>query len=96
MLKENPRVEQDQKEYEILKREISLHENRMKNQYADIVSDFSKMHTYFAAPLLQQVVDLLKDVELDYRSYHHILAEISLLSPRLRHLNLPLHHRTEF
>lgn len=65
MLKENPRVEQDQKEYEILKREISLHENRMKNQYADIVSDFSKMHTYFAAPLLQQVVDLLKDVELE-------------------------------
>ena len=65
MLKENPRVEQDQKEYEILKKGISSHENRMKNQYADIVSDFSKMHTYFAAPLLQQVVDLLKDVELE-------------------------------
>lgn len=65
LLHDNPNVEQDQKEYERLGKEIQANNKRMKTYYADIVTSFSSSHKYFAAPLLQEVIDLLQGIELE-------------------------------
>ncbi len=65
MLTSNPRVEQDQKDCEELKKKIASGESRMQEYYKDIVSSFSQSHTFFAASLLQEIVDLLEGVELE-------------------------------
>lgn len=64
-LDSNPHVEDDQKEYNRLKKEIASNENRMKTYYADIVTNFSNSHSFFAATLLRDIIDMLKDVELE-------------------------------
>lgn len=65
ILLSNPNVENDQKECDALRRSIALYDNRMKTYYADMVNSFSKAHTYFAAPLLQEIVDMLDGVDLE-------------------------------
>jgi len=65
LLNSNPNIEQDQKDCEQIKKNMTVNENHMKTFYGDIVTNFSLSHTYFAAPLLEQIVDLLKEVELE-------------------------------
>nr|WP_297766275.1 AAA family ATPase [uncultured Butyrivibrio sp.] len=64
LLDSNPNVEQDQKEYKRLEGEISACTKRMESFYADIVDKFSGSYTYFAAPLMQEIVDMLDGVDL--------------------------------
>lgn len=65
LLNENPNVEQDQKEYKEIGKRIESNKKQMEVIYADIVTNFSKSHVYFAAPLLQQIVAILDNVDMD-------------------------------
>lgn len=61
VLRANPNVEQEQKECERLEKEIKANENYMKTFYLDVVSLFSSAHSYFAAPLVDQILDILNE-----------------------------------
>lgn len=65
ILLSNPNVEFEQKECESLKKSIASSEIRMKNHYADIINAFSTSHPYFAAKILQDLVDMLGEVDLE-------------------------------
>ncbi len=65
ILDENPNVEADQRACKQLESLISTTENRLKSYSKDVVSQFSNSHRYFAAPLLQDIVDMLDGVELE-------------------------------
>ena len=65
LLKANPHVEEDQKECVHLENNIKAGDARKRTYYADIVTSFSSAHTYFAAPLLQDIIELLDGVELE-------------------------------
>lgn len=65
ILNANPNVEKDQAECKRLEHDIERNSKNMKEYYADIVTYFSKSYKYFAAPLLQKIVEILKDVELE-------------------------------
>lgn len=66
ILDSNPNAEQDQKDYERLQRSIHVHEKMREKYYSDLVTEFSsKANEYFAAPLLDSVIEMIKDVDLD-------------------------------
>lgn len=64
ILNANPNVEKDQKECEKIKRDIESGTSRIEKYKRDIVTRFSDSHVYFAAPLLQDVIDMLDGVDL--------------------------------
>ncbi|MBP1925262.1 DNA repair exonuclease SbcCD ATPase subunit [Sedimentibacter acidaminivorans] len=65
ILNANKTIELDQQKVKSLEKDIENSEKYMKSYYADIVTSFSKSYIFFAAPLLEEVISLLKNVELD-------------------------------
>ena len=66
MLESNIKIEAQQKEYKKLEDDIERQQKRIKSDYADMIKIFSKdAYKYFAAPLLEEVVDMLKSVDLE-------------------------------
>jgi len=65
ILNSNKKVEDDQKEAKRLENSIDIGLKHMEGYYSDIVKQFSKAHTYFAAPLLGQVINMLDNVDLE-------------------------------
>lgn len=63
-LDSNKTVEEDQKECDRLSREIELQAKHIEGYKRDIISSFSNTHTYFAAPLLQDVIEMLDGIEV--------------------------------
>ena len=65
-LNSNKKIGDYQKEYENYERSIERESRLMDEYYGDIVKYFSKdAYKYFAAPLLEQIVELLKGVDLE-------------------------------
>ncbi len=76
ILDSNQKIEQNQKEYNNLEKSMEQQKHSMDSDYADIVRLFSKdAYKYFAAPLLEQVVDMLKNVELEGKDIPDITAD---------------------
>lgn len=75
ILNGNKKVEDDQKEAKKLESSIDTGLKHMEVYYSDIVKQFSKAHTYFAAPLLEQVVKLLSNVDLDGKDIPDITTD---------------------
>lgn len=66
MLESNVKIEEYQKEYNDLERNIESQKRRVESDYADMIKIFSKdAYKYFAAPLLEEVVEMLKSVDLE-------------------------------
>lgn len=65
ILDENPNVEADQKECKQLEKSINAARIRLSGFQKDVVTRFSDAHKYFAAPLMQDVIDMLDGVELE-------------------------------
>jgi len=64
ILNANKTIELDQQKVKALARDKDNNEKYMKSYYADIITSFSKSYTYFAAPLLEEVINILKNVDL--------------------------------
>lgn len=66
ILESNKKIEEQQKEYKMLERDIDKQKERVKSDYADMIKIFSKdAYKYFAAPLLEEVIEMLKSVDLE-------------------------------
>ncbi len=66
ILDSNQKIEQYQKEYKDLERSIEKQKENQDAIYADMIKVFSKdAYKYLAAPLLEQVVDMLRSVNLE-------------------------------
>lgn len=71
-LNNNKKVEDDQKEAKRLENIIANGQKHMNEYYSDIVKMFSHSYTYYAAPLLDQVVKMLKGVDLQGKDIPNI------------------------
>lgn len=65
ILDSNKKVEDDQKEYKRLEKEIENCNSRMIGYYGDIVKKFSDAHMFFASELLEEALHLLEGINLD-------------------------------
>lgn len=66
MLESNSKIEDYQKEYNRLEKSIEEQKKAMDSQYSDMIKSFSKdAYKYFAVPLLKEVIELLKEVNLE-------------------------------
>ena len=75
LLESNSKVEELQKEYKNLEKSISKEKSDLDAVYKDIVSLFSKeSYMFFAAPLLEKVIDLLKGVDLEGKDIPDVTA----------------------
>lgn len=75
LLNSNKKVEDDQKEYKKLEQNIENNNKHMEGYYADIVKNFSRTYTFFATPLLDEVVKLLKNVDLEGKDIPNITTD---------------------
>lgn len=64
-LNDNRQVEEDQKKFSILEKDISNMEEDRENYYADVVKLFSSSARFFAGEMLPQVDALLSKVDLE-------------------------------
>lgn len=75
MLESNEKIEKYQKEYINLEKNILQEEKNLESIYAEIIKSFSKdAYKYFAAPLLEEVIELLKGVNLEGKDIPDITA----------------------
>lgn len=65
ILDSNKKVEDEQKEYKRLEKDIADCNTRMNMYYGDIVKKFSDAHMFFASELLEEALHLLEGVNLD-------------------------------
>ena len=66
LLESNKKVENYQKEYIGLEKNIKVQEQHLDMEYVEMIKLFSKeAHKFFAVPLLEDVVELLKGVNLE-------------------------------
>ena len=65
ILNENPNVEADQKECKRIESSIVNSKKNLQSHTKDVVTRFSDTHKYFAAPLLQDIIDMLEGVDLE-------------------------------
>lgn len=66
MLESNSKIEDYQKEYSALERSIDEQKKAIESYYTDMIKSFSKdAYKYFAVPLLKDVIELLKEVNLE-------------------------------
>lgn len=66
-LNDNRKIEEDQKELSILEGDIGRYEEFKAGYYADIVKELSNSAKFFAAMLLPEFLDMLKNIELEGR-----------------------------
>ncbi len=64
-LNDNRKIEEDQKEYRRLERDIEQYEKFRNDYYADIVGELSKSAKYFAASLLPEYIEMIKNIDLE-------------------------------
>lgn len=66
ILESNKKIEENQKEYSNLEKNISNQQKKIDEYYEEMIRIFSaNAYKFFAAPLLKDVVQLLKDVDLE-------------------------------
>lgn len=65
ILNANKTIELDQQRAKLLEKDIEANERNMEIYYKDIITAFSKSYTYFAAPLLEDIIEILKKVDLE-------------------------------
>lgn len=76
ILDSNTKVEGYQKEYRSLERSILVEEKSLEESYADFAKEFSRSaYKYFGAPLLERVIEVLKDVKLEGKDIPDITAD---------------------
>lgn len=76
ILDSNQKIEQYNEKYNNLNRSIHLLQQNYDTDYADIIRTFSKdSFKYLAAPLLEQVVDMLKSVDLEGKDIPDVTAD---------------------
>lgn len=76
ILDSNQKIEQYQNEYKKLERNLETQRRNYDANYADFIRTFSKdAYKYLAAPLLEQVVDMLKSVELEGKDIPDVTAD---------------------
>lgn len=71
----NKNTEMLQKRVESLEKDVKNNDRHLENYYTDIVKEFSRSHTYFAAPLLDEVIKLLKNVDLEGKNIPDITRD---------------------
>ena len=64
-LDENPNAQADQIEYKHILSDIAHLKTSIRDTDSDIVNEFSKSYKFFATPLLEIIVKMLKDVDLE-------------------------------
>jgi DNA repair exonuclease SbcCD ATPase subunit len=65
VLEKNSRVEDLQKQVELLEKMIEASSRRQKGYYESIIKSFSDSYMFFTTPLLERAVNILKNVDLE-------------------------------
>lgn len=73
MLESNKKIEENQKEYNSLEKSISSQQKIIDENYSEMIKAFSvNAYKFFAGPLLKDVVQLLKNVDLEGKDIPNI------------------------